>query len=51
MHANATRSPDRVMDRWLQGQLRIVYDDTVDEPLPPELLDLVAEIGRRIGQI
>jgi hypothetical protein len=51
VHANATRSPDRAMDRWLQQQLRMVYDDTVNEPLPRELLDLVEKIGRRSGQI
>jgi hypothetical protein len=33
--ASATRSPECVMDRWLQRQLRIAYDDAADEPLPP----------------
>jgi hypothetical protein len=33
--------PDAVMDRWIQRQLRIVYEDTADEPLPRALVELV----------
>ncbi len=47
--SGAARPTDRVMDRWLRRQLRLAYDEIVDEPLPAELLDLVDEIGRRVG--
>jgi hypothetical protein len=47
--SGATRPTDHVMDRWLRRQLRLAYDDLVDEPLPAELQDLVDEIGRRTG--
>ena len=49
--SEAIRSPDPVMDRWIQRHLRIIYEDTVDEPLPPQLVELVEKIGQRIGQI
>jgi hypothetical protein len=42
-----TRPTDHVMDRWLLRQLRLAYDEIVEEPVPVELLDLVEEIGRR----
>ena len=43
------RPANPVMDRWLRRQLRLAYDEVVDEPMPGELLDLVEEIGRRLG--
>ena len=47
--AGTTRPTDHVMDRWLRRQLRLAYDDVVNEPVPEELLDRVDEIGRRVG--
>ncbi len=47
--SGTTRPADPVMDRWLRRQLRLAYDEVVDEPVPAELLDLVDEIGRRLG--
>jgi len=47
--SGTTRPTDPVMDRWLRRQLRLAYDEVVDEPVPGKLLDLVDEIGRRLG--
>jgi hypothetical protein len=47
--SGTTRPTDHVMDRWLRRQLRLAYDQVVDEPVPEELLDLVDEISRRVG--
>ncbi len=33
----------------LIGASGLSYDEVVDEPVPAELLDLVDEIGRRLG--
>ena len=42
-----TRPTDHVMERWLVHQLRLAYDEIVEEPVPVELLDLIDEIGRQ----
>ena len=47
--SGTTRPTDHVMDRWLRRQLRLAYDQVVDEPVPEELLDLVDEISQRVG--
>ena len=47
--SGVARPTDHAMDRWLRRQLRLAYDEIVDEPAPAELLDLVEEIGRRLG--
>ena len=45
----AAGPPEPAMDRWLQKQLQRLYDELVDEPLSPELRDLIDQIGRRVG--
>jgi len=45
----AAGSPEVAMEPWLQRQLQRLYDDLVNEPLPPELRDLIDRIGRRVG--
>jgi hypothetical protein len=45
----AAGSPEVAMEPWLQQQLQRLYDDLVNEPLPPELRDLIDRIGRRVG--
>jgi len=32
------------VDRWLQQQLGSLYNDVVNEPLPPEFLEILARI-------
>ena len=40
--ADATRE----LGHWLIGQLSRLYGDIIDEPLPPRMLDLLAQLRR-----
>ncbi|MFO1061737.1 MAG: NepR family anti-sigma factor [Dongiaceae bacterium] len=38
---------DGMMDRWFQQQLRHLYNDVVNEPLPHEFLEILGKIPSR----
>jgi hypothetical protein len=37
------RVPDAAFEKWLQHGLHAMYDDVANEPIPEELLRLIAE--------
>jgi hypothetical protein len=41
--ADASRSPDKAFDIWLNRGLHQLFDDIANEPVPDELLRLIEE--------
>jgi len=41
---NAKKRDARLNEKWLGDKLRKVYTDVVDEPLPDEFADLLAQL-------
>lgn len=41
---NAKKRDTRLNEKWLGDKLRKVYTDVVDEPLPDEFADLLAQL-------
>jgi hypothetical protein len=42
--SDTTADPPATFDDWLDGRLRTLYQTVVNEPLPPEILDLLKEV-------
>jgi len=40
-------SAGALFDAWLQSRLQRLYDNTLDEPVPDDLLQLLPEPGER----
>jgi hypothetical protein len=38
--------PPASFDEWLDGRLKVLYEAVVNEPLPPEILDLLQKPRR-----
>lgn len=38
------RDEPRLFDVWLQTSLRRLYDESLDQPVPEQLLDLLPEV-------
>jgi Anti-sigma factor NepR len=44
--ADSAADPPASFDDWLDGRLRTLYQTVVNEPLPPEILDLLNEVDK-----
>jgi hypothetical protein len=48
--AKMKTSPERPFDTWLQKQLHAMYDEIASEPLPKDLLTLIASDAEKKGK-
>jgi hypothetical protein len=47
MKAARPAEPDAAFDVWLSRKLRCIYDDVLDEPLPPGISEVLSAGGRQ----
>lgn len=47
IHPGNARRKSADADRWFDIELNRIYNDVINEPLPPDLLDLVAKLKSR----
>jgi hypothetical protein len=48
--AVAPAAEEQPFDRWLRKQLHAMFDDVVNEPLPPDLVSLIDQDAERARQ-
>jgi hypothetical protein len=45
--AQQSRSTDAAFDNWLNRGLHQIYDDVMNEPIPPELLKILQNTDKK----
>ena len=50
IHSGNVRRKSADADRWFDIEINRIYNDVINEPLPAELLELVAKLKSRVPE-